>query len=81
MTPSVEVEYTCKRCEAKARRLKVPARDPNKDVVAWLREVLTPVVTKDHADFNCPSEVFDLKILMPPDGEYIGQATTRSDNG
>jgi hypothetical protein len=59
---TVNVEYTCQYCEAKGRVVKVPARQDNQPAPEWINLVLAPIVTKDHADFNCPSDRFDLKI-------------------
>jgi hypothetical protein len=63
MTPdTVNVEYTCHYCEAKGRIMKVPTRPENQPAPEWINGVLAPIVLKDHADFNCPSDCFDLKI-------------------
>lgn len=70
----VEVRYTCHRCAAKERMLEVRARREDEDVVEWVQGVVMTAVAYDHGAFNCDSTKVDLKIHLPKDAEYIGQA-------
>jgi hypothetical protein len=72
--PTITVLYSCKGCGVKDRPVALEGRESDEDVVEWMKKVQS-VVGAEHGALHCPSPTFDLKVPMPADADWIGQAT------
>lgn len=72
--PTITVLYTCVTCGAFKRAVDVEARESDEGVLEWMKKVQM-VVGADHARRNCISSTCDLRIPMPKDADWVGQAS------
>ena len=74
MKPRIKVLYSCIACGAVDRPVEIDARESHEDIGWWMESVLRPALGQDHADRNCSSPSCSLKIPMPKDADWVGQA-------
>lgn len=69
MSALITVTYSCARCGLHDRQVIVPERDPQQDVVAYVRETLAECISADHLRTSprCrATTITELKIPIDP---------------
>ena len=61
----IKVKYSCALCGIRRREVDVPARG-TEDVVAWLRDVATPALIRDHQRTSPHCQPTSLSEVMIP---------------
>lgn len=73
--PTVAVMYSCKLCNTVDCEVQVPERYTDEPVVEWTNMAIH-LIGRHHRHYQpqCISAAVDVKIPLPPNAKYIGEA-------
>lgn len=74
----VKCMFDCRPCGLLRAEVFVEERDPTRNVVAWLDEVVRPAVARRHRELSKYCNARTADIYLPAGGDYIGQPATPS---